>query len=316
VPSIIQAAIARFLHNADADLRRYRQFARRRASADDLPLAAATTASKPFPSEDRTTMPSHCNAVLRAPRHRLFRDVRLLCTGLLGLCLAWGSTATSAAPGWNAVDPTGFHSTASALAGFPFGHVLLTAYVNGVPSAARPMLYAAAPIVTSIAPVNGPTGGGTPVTIAGTGFTGVSSSSATTPAGNALIFRIVTTNSGTAAGNAVSFNDAVPPLLTYVPGSGKFATAANTNYAAATALTEGAGGYSFSSNTVAYNPGAPAGTVAAAGGVLVLFFKATIAGAPVNTQITNTATVGYKDTGGNAHAPISASADVTVTTMP
>jgi len=44
-----------------------------------------------------------------------------------------------------------------------------------------------------------------------------------------------------------------------VHGSGKHATSAATTYADATALTEGAGGYSYTAgtSTVAYNPGRP-----------------------------------------------------------
>lgn len=95
--------------------------------------------------------------------------------------------------------------------------------------------------------------------------------------GTVLIYKVVATNTGSTNATAVAFTDVVPAYLTYVNGSGKTATATATSYAAATALTEGAGGYSYTAGTrtVAYNPGGATGTVAG-GGVLVLFFQATI----------------------------------------
>jgi len=95
------------------------------------------------------------------------------------------------------------------------------------------------------------------------------------PPGTVLIYKIVATNSGSTSAGAVAFTDALPAYLTYQAGTGKFATAAATTYAAATALTEGVGGYSMAANTVTYNPGGGTGTVAG-GGVLVLFFGAKI----------------------------------------
>jgi uncharacterized repeat protein (TIGR01451 family) len=93
--------------------------------------------------------------------------------------------------------------------------------------------------------------------------------------GTVLIYKIIATNSGSTNANAVTFTDALPAYLTYQAGTGKFATAAATTYAVATALTEGSGGYSIAVNTVTYNPGGATGTVAG-GGVLVLFFGAKI----------------------------------------
>ena len=95
--------------------------------------------------------------------------------------------------------------------------------------------------------------------------------------GTSLIYKITATNTGTTQAQQVAFTDVVPLYLTYVAGTGKFATAAATTYAASTALTEGAGGYTFTAatTTVAYNPGGATGTVTG-GGVLVLFFRATI----------------------------------------
>jgi len=96
------------------------------------------------------------------------------------------------------------------------------------------------------------------------------------PPGTVLTYKIIATNSGATAATSVQFQDVLPPFLTYKPGSGKTATAAGTLYGSATALTEGAGGYSFSASTVNFNPIGPGATVAGNGGVLVLFFQATV----------------------------------------
>jgi uncharacterized repeat protein (TIGR01451 family) len=95
--------------------------------------------------------------------------------------------------------------------------------------------------------------------------------------GTTLVYKVVAQNAGATAASAVAFTDVIPAYLTYVPGSARFAVASATAYAAATALTEGAGGYSFTpaTTTVAYDPGGPTGTVAG-GGELVLFYQATI----------------------------------------
>jgi uncharacterized repeat protein (TIGR01451 family) len=95
--------------------------------------------------------------------------------------------------------------------------------------------------------------------------------------GTSLVYKIVATNTGATNATQVAFTDVVPAYLTYVNGTGKFATSAATTYAAATALTEGSGGYSYTAGTttVAYDPGGATGTVAG-GGVLVLFFRGTI----------------------------------------
>jgi hypothetical protein len=103
--------------------------------------------------------------------------------------------------------------------------------------------------------------------------------SGTAPPGTSLIYKIVATNNGALNASSVSFTDVIPQYLTYVSGSGKYATATATTYAAATALTDGADGdgytYTSGSSTVAYNPGGATGTVAPSG-VLVLFFRATV----------------------------------------
>ena len=95
--------------------------------------------------------------------------------------------------------------------------------------------------------------------------------------GTTLVYKITANNTGATAASQVAFTDVIPAYLNYVAGSGKFATAPATAYGAATALTEGAGGYSYTAGTttVAYNPGGATGTVAG-GGVLVLFFEAKI----------------------------------------
>lgn len=99
----------------------------------------------------------------------------------------------------------------------------------------------------------------------------------TAPPSTVLIYKIVATNSGTSAAQSVEFSDVVPAYLTYQTGSGRYATSTATAYGAATALTEGSGGYTYNATTAAldYNPGGATGTVAA-GGVLVLFYQAKI----------------------------------------
>ena len=110
--------------------------------------------------------------------------------------------------------------------------------------------------------------------------TSYSASGSTAPPGTALIYQIVASNTGTTSATSVAFTDALPPFLTYLAGSGKFATSTATAYSAATALTEGSGGYTATTaagvTTVAYAPGSPGTGTVAGSGVLVLYFKATI----------------------------------------
>ena len=94
--------------------------------------------------------------------------------------------------------------------------------------------------------------------------------------GQAVFYKIVATNGGATSAQNVAFTDVLPAYLTYVAGSGKMATASATAYSAATTLTDNAAGYTISGSTITYNPGGATGTVAGTGGVLVLFFKATI----------------------------------------
>jgi uncharacterized repeat protein (TIGR01451 family) len=96
--------------------------------------------------------------------------------------------------------------------------------------------------------------------------------------GTPVVYKIVVSNGGSTSALAVTFSDVVPQYLTYVAGSGKYATSSATSYATATALTEGVGGYSYTAGTttVAYNPGSPGVGTVAGGGELVLFFRATV----------------------------------------
>ena len=105
--------------------------------------------------------------------------------------------------------------------------------------------------------------------------------SANAPPGTVLVYKIVATNTGTSAANAVTFTDVIPQYLTYVANSGKYSTVATATYTTSTtALADGAAGYTFAANTVGYNPasvsGSTIGTVAGSGGVLILFFQAKI----------------------------------------
>ena len=103
------------------------------------------------------------------------------------------------------------------------------------------------------------------------------SASANAPPLTTLVYKIVATNTGSSTAQVVAFTDLIPQYLTYVPNSGKFSTSATATYSTGTtAVLDGAGGYTFIGNTVAYNPGGATGTVAGSGGVLILFFQAKI----------------------------------------
>lgn len=106
--------------------------------------------------------------------------------------------------------------------------------------------------------------------------TGYANTGAAAP-GTVLIYKIVATNGGATPASSVAFSDVIPAYLTYVSGSARYATDRATSYDGATALTGGADGYSYTAGTrtVAYDPGGATGTVAG-GGVLVLFYQATI----------------------------------------
>jgi uncharacterized repeat protein (TIGR01451 family) len=95
--------------------------------------------------------------------------------------------------------------------------------------------------------------------------------------GTTLVYRVVAANTGTTDASQVAFTDVIPAYLTYVPGSGRYATSSATAYGAAGALTDGADGdgYTFAGGNIAYDPGGATGTVAG-GGELVLFYQATI----------------------------------------
>jgi uncharacterized repeat protein (TIGR01451 family) len=102
--------------------------------------------------------------------------------------------------------------------------------------------------------------------------------SGTAAPGTSLIYKIVVTNGGSSNATEVAITDVVPEYLTYVAGSGKYATSNATAYASATALTEGSDGYSYTAGTftVNYAPGSPGLGTIAGSGELVLFFRATI----------------------------------------
>ncbi len=136
------------------------------------------------------------------------------------------------------------------------------------------------------------------------------SASSSAPPGTSLIYKLIASNSVTALASQVQFSDVLPAGVTIVSGSGKFATATATTYAAATSLTEGSGGYTAGAGSVAYNPGGATGTVAASG-ALVLFFKVTINNATTGT-LTNNVSVNYNDAIGNAQTAATGSAAVTV----
>jgi uncharacterized delta-60 repeat protein len=136
------------------------------------------------------------------------------------------------------------------------------------------------------------------------------SASAIAPPGTSLIYKLIASNTSTAVASQVRFSDALPAGVTIVAGSGKFATATGTTYAAATGLTEGVGGYTAGGASVDYNPGGGTGTVAASG-TLVLFFRVTINAGTTGT-LTNNVAVNYNDTFGTAQIPTTGSAAVTV----
>ncbi len=160
--------------------------------------------------------------------------------------------------------------------------------------AADQFTYVAAPSVTSISPTAGPTGGGTTVTITGTGFAAAPGTgavrfgattatytinsntqiTATAPAGSAGTVDVtVTTVGGTSATSAADQFTYVPaPTVTSIsPTSGPTSggttvTITGTNFSGATAVTFGgtaASGFTVNSNTqiTATAPAQAAGTI-------------------------------------------------------
>jgi uncharacterized repeat protein (TIGR01451 family) len=135
--------------------------------------------------------------------------------------------------------------------------------------------------------VNRPTLTVTKLVSTDNGVGGVFAAGTTAVPGTVLVYRIVANNTGASSASAVAFTDVLPQFVTYVAGSGKFATATaasvtltSPTYSSGTTLTDASAlddGYTFTAatNTVLYNPGGATGTVAA-GSVLVLFFKVTI----------------------------------------
>jgi len=159
---------------------------------------------------------------------------------------------------------TSFTATATAFAGFPYGHALVTAFVNGIPSAAKLLVYSATqPTVTGIAPASGPTAGGTAVTITGTNLTDASAVSiggtsatgisvvnattitATTPAGAAGAQNVVvSTPGGAGTGVGLFTYFAVPTVTGIAPAYGPLAggtsvTITGTHFTGVTGATIG-----------------------------------------------------------------------------
>jgi N-acetylneuraminic acid mutarotase len=178
---------------------------------------------------------------------------------------------------WLAVDPavpfsnTTFNSSAAALAGFPFGHVRVTAFVNGIPSVSKLTLYTAiAPDAPTIGTATAGdaqatvsftapgSNGGSPIT----GYTVVSSPAGGTDSnagttglshivtgltnGTAYTFTVTaTTNAGTGAASAAS-NSVTPKgsqsigTISFTPSTlavGATTTASATGGASGNAVT-------------------------------------------------------------------------------
>jgi hypothetical protein len=175
--------------------------------------------------------------------------------------------------------------TATAPAGS--GSVTVTVTAPGATSNGATYSYVTAPVITSISPAQGPTAGGTAVTIIGTGFTGatgvvfgsvsaaftvVSSTqiTATAPAGSGAVSVTVTTSGGTSNGATYSYV-AAPVVSTLSPTQGP-STGGNTVTITGTGLT-GATAVMFGSTPTAFTvvsatqitataPGAPVAPVA------------------------------------------------------
>jgi hypothetical protein len=99
---------------------------------------------------------------------------------------------------------------------------------------------------------------------------------------NTLIYKVVVQNTGTGVAKAVDITDVIQRYLTYVAGGAKYTVGANgapsttVNYTdgSLTALTEGAGGYSYTAGTRTVRYLYPSDL--AAGNELVLFYTATV----------------------------------------
>ena len=146
------------------------------------------------------------------------------------------------------------------------GSVTVTVTAPGATSNGVTYSYVTAPVISSINPVQGPTAGGTPVTITGTGFTGVSAVmfgavsaaftvvsstqiTTTAPAGSGSVSVTVTTPGGTSSGVTYAYV-AAPVVSTLSPAQGP-STGGNTVTITGTGFT-GATGVFFGTASAAY----------------------------------------------------------------
>ncbi len=164
--------------------------------------------------------------------------------------------------------------------------VPVTVTTPGGISTAVYFFYLALPAVTAVSPVQGPTSGGTTVTLTGSGFTGVTAVkfgansanftvnsstqiTAVAPAGTGAVPVTVTTPGGTS--NSVAYSYVAPPVLTTLsPAQGPISAGAvitliGTGLTTATAVHFGPAlaGFSVASDTsiVAVAPAGAAGSV-------------------------------------------------------
>lgn len=113
--------------------------------------------------------------------------------------------------------------------------------------------------------------------------------------GGIITYTVTVTNNGSEPAYDVAIADAIPPNASYVAGSIRYTTAGNP-YGTATPQTDAGGDDfgEFSANTVALNPGN-----LGPGVTLILYFRVQVnANVPEGTEITNTATINYKNAGG------------------
>ncbi|MEY9895075.1 hypothetical protein ABIA31_008764 [Catenulispora sp. MAP5-51] len=143
-----------------------------------------------------------------------------------------------------------------------------------------------APVISSISPVQGPTAGGTAVTLTGTGFTGATAVkfgsasasfvvagsttiNATAPAGSGAVSVTVTAPSGTS--NGVTYTYVAAPVISGInptngpAAGGNTVTITGTGFTGATTVSFGSASASFTVNSATQiTATAPAGTGAVA----------------------------------------------------
>jgi hypothetical protein len=188
-------------------------------------------------------------------------NVTLTGTGFVGIVTAvrFGTTSTTFT-----IDSS---SQITAIAPPGSGTVQVTVSTGAGTSNGLPYTYAAVPTLTSISPTQGPTTGGTTVTLTGTNFTGVTAVrfgatpatgftvnsatqiTATAPPGTGTVQVTVTNGAGTS--NGASFTYVVVPALSAVnpnqgPASGlNSVTLTGTGFAAVTAVRFGSTAATF-----------------------------------------------------------------------